>query len=88
MGWLEWFLVAAGAFVTHAIGLFGGAQIYGSLEYIRVRPISASIFTIVLWGAILVGSIFVILNWLAQYKTFLLVTMGIGFCLSLRHQEV
>ncbi len=88
MSWLEWFFVASGAMIPFGIGVLGGAQIYGSLEYIKVRPASATAITIVLWSAILVGSVWAILNWFAQYKVFFLLAMGIGFCLSLRHQEV
>ena len=88
MGWIEWFFVFTGAFITYGIGLLGGAQIYGSLEYRRVRPVPLTVFTIALWSAVLAGGVWAILNWFPQYKVFLLLAMGIGFCLSLRHQEI
>ncbi len=44
--------------VSFFVGVFGFAQIIGSLQNLGVRGIGISLFTIILWAAILAGSFY------------------------------
>ncbi len=48
--------------VTYVVGVFGFSQIVGSLQNFSSRGAGLSLLTIVLWGAILVGSFFLMKN--------------------------
>lgn len=69
------------------VGVFGGSQIVGSIEYAKIRPPIATAITIILWSVILIAAIFVVINWFSDSKLPLLVGLGIGCVLSIRHQE-
>lgn len=56
------------AFFSFVIGTLGFAQIIGSLQNIKLRGIGMTLFTIILWGIILVGEWMLLMNFLPDYK--------------------
>ena len=69
--------------IAFAIGTFGFAQIIGSLQNLKTRSPLASVLTIVIWLAILVGSYF-LMKWLVpSYSTVYYIAMGLSFVLIL-----
>ena len=56
------FLLIIVLIASFAVGVFSFSQIIGSLQNISTRGAGLSVFTIVLWGAILAGSFFLMKN--------------------------
>lgn len=65
--------------VSYIIGVFGFAQIIGSLRNIRIRGIALTLFTCILWLAILVGAAAIVLCWIKQHEIALYIAYGISF---------
>lgn len=67
-------------FIAWIIAVFGFCQIVGSIKYRTPNWV----FTVVLWGAILIGGIAITNAWLSSYKWATYLAYTIGFLLSLR----
>lgn len=65
--------------ICYVAGVFGFAQIVGSLQNVAYRGIGATLFTIILWLAILGGGVWIVL---AFFKTYLW-AMILGYGISL-----
>lgn len=74
--YIIWLVVLGVAFT---IGVFGFAQIIGSLQNIRSRGIGMTLFTIILWALILGGTLMFGLNKLPQYKLAMYIGYGVSF---------
>lgn len=74
--YIVWLVVLGVAFT---IGVFGFAQIIGSLQNIRSRGIGKTLFTIILWVLILGGALMFGMNKFPQYKLAMYIGYGISF---------
>lgn len=70
-------------FFSFVIGTLGFAQIIGSLQNIKLRGIGMTLFTIILWGIILVGEWMLLMNFLPDYRIPYYVTTVISLLLVL-----
>lgn len=72
---------ALAVFLSYLLGVFGWAQIIGSLQNIRVRSAAATVTTILIWIVILGGITF------AVYSIIPSVMLGylVGLAISLVH---
>ena len=65
--------------VSFIIGTFGFSQIIGSLQNVGVRGIGVTLFTIILWGAVIVGSFFLMKHIQPDKTLPFLIGMGASF---------
>lgn len=68
-------LVGAGAYI---LGVFGFAQIIGSLQNIHARGIRLTLFTIILWSAILVGGWFLMHTFAPSHSVIYYIATGVS----------
>ena len=85
---LDFLAFSAIGFVSYIIGVFGFAQIIGSLRSVRNRGIALTIFTCVLWIAILGGAAAIVICWIKQHEIALYIAYGISFITSLSQKEI
>lgn len=67
--------VAAAAYV---VGVFGFAQIVGSLQNVRARGIGMTLFTIILWSAILAGGWFLMHTFAPSHSVAYYIATGVS----------
>lgn len=80
MFYVIWFVVLALSFF---LGVFGFAQITGSVRCWRIRGAGVSLFTIILWAALLAGGAFIVLRFFRDYAVVLYVAYAISFVATL-----
>lgn len=80
MRFVMWFVVLALSFV---LGVFGFAQITGSIRCWRIRGAGVSLFTIILWAALLSGGAFIVLRFFSDYAVALYIAYAISFIATL-----
>ncbi len=68
-------LVGVGAYI---LGVFGFAQIVGSLQNVRTRGIGITLFTIILWSAILVGGWFLMHTFAPSHSVIYYIATGVS----------
>ena len=66
-----------------AVGTFGFAQIIGSLQNIKKRGLGMTLFTIILWSAILLGSYLLMKRIVPAQRTAYFIGLGISFIMTL-----
>lgn len=76
---MKFLMIGLIAMVGYFVGVFGFAQIIGSLQHIRMRSISATIFTIGIWIIIFIGLIFLVHRFFYPYRIVYYVVSGIAF---------
>lgn len=64
-------------------GVFGFAQITGSVRCWRIRGIGATLFTVTLWVVLLLAGFFAVRRFLPDYAWSLYVAYAIGFIATL-----
>ena len=72
--------------VAYVVGVFGFAQIIGSLRTFKIRGPGASMFTILLWSVILFGVAKLLLSFLGNETTALWIGYGIS-CVQMLMQR-
>ena len=72
---LVMFLVGIGAYI---LGVFGFAQIVGSLQNVRTRGMGMTLFTIILWSAILVGGWFLMHTFAPSHSVVYYIATGVS----------
>lgn len=80
MFYVIWLVVLALSFF---LGVFGFAQITGSVRCWRTRGVGMSLFTIILWAALLVVGAFIVLRFFHDYAVALYVAYAISFVSTL-----
>ena len=75
MNFVVMICVGIGAYV---LGLFGFAQIIGSLQNISRRGIALTLFTIVLWLLILIGGWFLMHTFAPSHRIIYYIATGIS----------
>lgn len=68
-------LVGVGAYI---LGVFGFAQIVGSLQNVRTRGIGITLFTIILWSTILVGGWFLMHTFASSHSVIYYIATGVS----------
>ena len=68
-------LVGAGAYI---LGVFGFAQIIGSLQNVRARGIWMTLFTIILWSAVLVVGWFLMHTFAPSHSVIYYIATGVS----------
>lgn len=75
-------------FASFMVGTFGFAQIIGSLRTVRIRGIGMTLFTSILWLAVLGGGAALILTLIPQYQVALYIGYGISFIVMLFQKNI
>lgn len=65
--------------VSFLFGIFGFAQLIGSITNINERGIKWTLVTTIMWLAIIGAVTYCIINYLPQYLNYYLVGMGLSF---------
>lgn len=81
---MKFVLFAVVLFVSFLIGTWGFCQIIGSLRTVRIRGLFMTLFTIILWSAILIGGAIAVHRWLYDCRIEYYIGTGISFLMSLR----
>ena len=81
-------LIVVVAIASYFIGVFGFAQIIGSLQNLQARGIAATLLTLLIWGAILIGSWFVARWLISGAMLAYYIPMGISFLQILKSGKV
>lgn len=68
-------LVGIGAYI---LGVFGFAQIIGSIQNVHGRGIGLTLFTIILWSAILVGGWFLMHTFAPAHSVIYYIATGVS----------
>lgn len=68
---------------TWFIGVFGFCQIIGSIQYVRVRAIPLTLFTVLFWVSVLGIITTIILMFLNTYKVALFIGYIVALLMSL-----
>lgn len=77
------FIFIVVGFLSFIIGVFGFAQITGSIRCAKIRgPVMAAI-TLLIWGAVLLGVFFVVRHFFEDYSLALYIAYIISFILTL-----
>lgn len=76
------------AFAAFAIGTVGFAQIIGSLRTVRFRGIGMTLFTSILWLAILGGGAALVLCLIPQHQIALYIGYGISLVIMLLQKKI
>lgn len=85
---LDFLLFFGIALVSFVLGTFGFAQIIGSLRTIRIRGIAMTLFTVVLWLAILAGGVAIVLCWIQKHEIALYVAYGLSFVIIISQKTI
>lgn len=69
--------------ITWFVGVFGWAQIVGSLQNVKQRGIAMTLFTISIWCLIMGGTAYVCLHFFAAHKIALCIGYGVSLVIIL-----
>lgn len=70
-------------FVAFLIGVWGWAQIIGSFQNVSVRGIGMTLFTVILWSLIIIGSWFLMKKIAPDYDVAYYIGLGISLVIIL-----
>lgn len=83
------YLIFAGVLLaSFFVGVFGFSQIIGSLQNVKTRGLGLTLFTTILWAAILVGSFFLMKRFIPNQATAYYIGMGISLIAVLAQGKI
>lgn len=77
------FIFAVVGFISFIIGVFGFAQVTGSIRCAKIRGPAMTAITLLIWGAILLAVFFIARHFFEKYLVALYIGYAISFVLTL-----
>lgn len=77
------FILLVVGFVSFIVGVFGFAQITGSIRCAKIRGPVMTAITLLIWSVVLLVVLFVVRHFLAKYSLALYIAYIISFILTL-----
>jgi hypothetical protein len=85
---MKYLLFIVTGVVAYLLGAFGWAQIIGSLQNVKTRGAGMTLFTVIFWAAILVGSYFLMKAVVPGEKIAYFLGLAISLVLVLRSGKI
>ena len=85
---MKYLLFIVTGVVAYLLGAFGWAQIIGSLQNVKTRGAGMTLFTVIFWAAILVGSYFLMRAVVPGEKIAYFLGLAISLVLVLRSGKI
>lgn len=85
---MKYLLFIVTGVVAYLLGAFGWAQIIGSLQNVKTRGAGMTLFTVIFWAAILVGSYFLMRAVVHGEKIAYFLGLAISLVLVLRSGKI
>lgn len=85
---MKYLLFIVTGVVAYLLGAFGWAQIIGSLQNVKTRGAGLTLFTVIFWAAILVGSYFLMRAVVPGEKIAYFLGLAISLVLVLRSGKI
>lgn len=84
---MQFVFLMIGVFVLWFLGLFGGSQIVGSIQYRKERSPGMTATTILIWSVLLCVAGLAVYFWFFEDRIVLWIALGFGCVLSIRSQK-